>query len=86
MQTTLWESDQLIVPEKRGNARGGKGLAGVRWADRDTPSIPRDGLAKHFDQTFLKFDVSTKLLVITRRAREDPKCNTRLFWMQIDHE
>ena len=27
VQTTLWESDQLIVPVKRGNARGGKGLA-----------------------------------------------------------
>jgi hypothetical protein len=27
VQTTLWESDQLIVPVKRGNARRGKGLA-----------------------------------------------------------
>ena len=27
VQTTLWESDQLIVPVKRGNACGGKGLA-----------------------------------------------------------
>jgi hypothetical protein len=27
VQTTLWDSDQFIVPEKRGNARGGKGLA-----------------------------------------------------------
>jgi len=27
VQMTLWESDQFIVPEKRGNARGGKGLA-----------------------------------------------------------
>jgi len=27
VQTTLWESDQFIVPLKRGNARGGKGLA-----------------------------------------------------------
>jgi hypothetical protein len=27
VQTTLWESDQLIVPLKRGNAREGKGLA-----------------------------------------------------------
>ena len=27
VQTTLWESDQFIVPKKRGNARGGKGLA-----------------------------------------------------------
>ena len=27
VQTTLWESDQLIVPMKQGNAYGGKGLA-----------------------------------------------------------
>ena len=27
VQTTLWESDQFIVPVKRGNACGGKGLA-----------------------------------------------------------
>ena len=27
VQTALWESDQPIVPKKRGNARGGKGLA-----------------------------------------------------------
>ena len=28
VQTILWESNQLIVPKKRGNAWGGKGLAG----------------------------------------------------------
>jgi len=27
VQMILWESDQLIVPKKRGNVRGGKGLA-----------------------------------------------------------
>jgi len=63
VQTTLWESDQLIVLTKQGNACGGKGLAGVRWLDGGTPSIPRDGRG-----------VSTKLSVITLRAREDPKC------------
>ena len=63
VQTTLWESDQFIVPVKRGNARGGKGLAGVRWANGDTPPIPRDGQ-----------EVSTKLWFITLRAREDPTC------------
>ncbi|MCD6457171.1 MAG: hypothetical protein J7K81_10370, partial [Methanophagales archaeon] len=63
VQTTLWESDQFIVPVMRGNARGGKGLAGARWNSRDTPSIPRDGRG-----------VSTKLLSITLRAREDPAC------------
>jgi len=63
LQTTLRESDQPIVPKKRGNARGGKELAGVRWTDGDTPSIPRDGR-----------EVSTKLWFITLRAREDPMC------------
>jgi RNA-directed DNA polymerase len=63
VQTTLWESDQLIVPVRQGNACGGKELAGVRRLDRETPSIPRDGQG-----------VSTKLLVITLRAREDPMC------------
>jgi hypothetical protein len=63
VQTTLWESDQFIVPLKRGNARGGMGLAGARWTGRDTPAIPRDGR-----------EVSTKLWFITLQAREDPAC------------
>jgi retron-type reverse transcriptase len=63
VQTALWESDQPIVPEKRGNARGGKELAGARRTDRGTPSILRDGQ-----------EVSTKLRSVTQRAREDPKC------------
>ncbi|NQE05631.1 hypothetical protein C5S32_07160 [ANME-1 cluster archaeon GoMg1] len=63
VRTTLGESDQLIVPEKQGNACRGKGLAGARWTGRDTPSIPRDGQ-----------EVSTKLWSITLRAREDPTC------------
>jgi hypothetical protein len=41
VQMTPWESYQLIVPVKRGNGREGKGLAGVRWTDRDTHSIPQ---------------------------------------------
>ncbi|KAF5431142.1 hypothetical protein C5S36_11260 [Candidatus Methanophagaceae archaeon] len=57
-QTTLWESDQFIVPEKQGNACRGKGLAGARWPGRDTPSILRDGQG-----------VSTKLWSITLRER-----------------
>ena len=47
---------------KQGNACGGKGLAVMRVDSRDTSSIPRDG-AK----------VSTKLLFLTQRARENPK-------------
>jgi RNA-directed DNA polymerase len=63
VQTTLWDSDQSIVPEKQGNACRGKGLAGARWTGRETPPIPRDGRG-----------VSTKLWSITQRAREDPSC------------
>lgn len=58
VQTTLWESDQFIVPEKQGNACRGKGLAGARWTGRDTPSILRYGQG-----------VSTKLWFITLRER-----------------
>jgi len=47
---------------KQGNACGGKGLAVMRVDSRDTSSIPRDG-AK----------VTTKLLFLTQRARENPK-------------
>jgi RNA-directed DNA polymerase len=63
VQMALWESDQPIVLEKRGNARGGKELAGARWTDGEPPTIPRDGLG-----------VSTKLRSITLRAKEDPTC------------
>ena len=62
LQMRRWESDQLIVPKKQGNACGGKGLAGVRCVDRDTPSTRRGGE-----------EVTTKLSTITLRAREDPK-------------
>nr|QNO51202.1 hypothetical protein NIPIMIJO_00042 [Methanosarcinales archaeon ANME-1 ERB6] len=30
-QMVYWESDQLVVPLKQGNACGGKGLTEVRW-------------------------------------------------------
>jgi len=63
VQTTLWESDQFIVPMKQGNACGGKGLAGMRCNDGATPPPPRGGN-----------EVSTKLSLITRRARESPAC------------
>jgi hypothetical protein len=38
VQMTHRESDQFIVPMKQGNACGGKGLAGMRCNDGDTPS------------------------------------------------
>jgi group II intron reverse transcriptase/maturase len=60
---TLWESDQPIVPKKQGNACGGKGLAGMRWGDRDTSATLRGGQR-----------MSTKLSCLTLRARENPKC------------
>jgi len=63
LQMTLWESDQPIVPKKQGNACGGKGLAGMRWGDRDTSATLRGGQR-----------MSTKLSCLTLRARENPKC------------
>nr|QNO53039.1 hypothetical protein GKHFHOKN_00015 [Methanosarcinales archaeon ANME-1 ERB6] len=33
-QMVYWESDQLVVPSKQGNACGGKGLTEVRWISR----------------------------------------------------
>ncbi len=30
-QMVYWESDQLVLPLKQGNACGGKGLTEVRW-------------------------------------------------------
>ncbi|MCL0076603.1 reverse transcriptase domain-containing protein, partial [Dehalococcoidia bacterium] len=62
LQMMLWESDQLIVPKKQGNACGGKGLAGVRRDDRDTSSTHRGGQR-----------MSTKLSSLTLRAGENPK-------------
>ncbi len=45
-QMELWESDQLIVVMKQGNACGGKGLAGKpRWTG-DTSSAHRGGYKK----------------------------------------
>jgi hypothetical protein len=42
-QTAYWESDQRIVPLKQGNACGGKGLTGVRWAARTHLPHPEVG-------------------------------------------
>jgi len=53
VQTTLWESDQPIVPGKQGNACRGKELAGARWTDGEPPTIPRDG---HEVSTISKLD------------------------------
>ncbi len=45
-QTVLWESDQLIVVMKQGNACGAKGLAGGPIWDGDTSSAHRGGNGK----------------------------------------
>jgi len=63
LQKTRRESDQLIVPEKQGNACGGKGLAGMREDDGEISSTPRGGER-----------IETQLSALTRRARENPKC------------
>ena len=53
--------------------RGWQECDGSTGLDGGTPSIPGDGLRSALIKLF-KFDVSTKLAVITLRAREDPKC------------
>jgi len=63
IQMTLWESDQPIVPQKQGNACGGKGLARMRVDDGEISSTPRGGER-----------IDTQLSTLTRRARENPKC------------
>jgi len=61
-QKTLWESDQLIVAMKQGNACRAKELAVIPWDDRDTSSTLRGGQKK-----------STKLSSLTVLAQENPK-------------
>jgi group II intron reverse transcriptase/maturase len=72
MQLELWQSDQFIVSMKQSNVCGEKGLAGMlacacphadRQGDRrDTSSAHRGGQG-----------MSTKLLSLTLRAKENPK-------------
>jgi group II intron reverse transcriptase/maturase len=59
---TPWESDQPIVPEKPGNAGGGKGL-----------TAEPEALGKHSPHTEAGKRMETKLRIITEKARENPK-------------
>jgi group II intron reverse transcriptase/maturase len=62
-QLELWQSDQSIVSEKQSNVCGEKGLARVRWDIRDTSARLRTGE-----------QMTTKLMSLTQRAKEDPSC------------
>jgi RNA-directed DNA polymerase len=62
IQKTHWESDQLIVPKKQGNACRGKGLAGMQEDGRETFAMLRSGER-----------MDTQLSTLTQRAKENPK-------------
>lgn len=61
-QMAPWESDQPILPEKQGNACGGKGLAEIRGGSRDTSTARRNGQR-----------MRTKLELLTLRAKSRPE-------------
>lgn len=63
IQMTLWRSDYSIVSGKSTKVDGEKGIAGMRWGDRDTTSALRGG-----------YRLSTKLSSLTLRAKENPEC------------
>ena len=60
-QMAPWESDRPILPEKQGNACGGKGLAEIRGGSRDTSTVHRNGQR-----------MRTKLELLTLRAESRP--------------
>ncbi len=60
-QLTLWQSDQPVVVKKRGNVRGAKGLAVLRWDLRDTSARHRTGVR-----------MRTKLESLTQRVLRNP--------------
>lgn len=62
IQLELWQSDQFIVSVKQSNVCGEKGLARIRLEARDTSARHRTGER-----------MSTKLVSLTQRARENPK-------------
>jgi hypothetical protein len=59
---TLWESDQLTVPTKQGNACRGKELAVVRESE-----------GKHSPHAEAGERVETRLGILTEKARGNPK-------------
>lgn len=62
LRKTLWESDRLTVPMKRGNACGGKG-----------PAVVPESEGKHSPHAEADKRVETRLGILTEKARANPK-------------
>jgi hypothetical protein len=77
VQTTFWELDQFIVPEKRGNARGGKGLAVEPLGQGHIHRIKRR--VKGDNKTgLITYPVNDRDVLLKSRMRENLKsCSVR---------
>jgi hypothetical protein len=77
VQTTLWESDQFIVPEKRGNARGGKGLA-VEPLGQGHIHRTRRRIKGGNKTGLITYPVNDRAVLLKSRMRENIKsCSVR---------
>ena len=68
-QMASWESDQLIVVLKQGNACGAKGLAGEPWS-RDTSSGHGTGAKKTTKLVSMTYLTEGEEVVLKSRMRE----------------
>ena len=68
-QMASWESDQLVVVMKQGNACGAKGLAG-RPRSRDTSSGHRTGPRKSTKLDSMTYSTEGEEVVLKSRMRE----------------
>ena len=64
-----WESDQLVVVMKQGNACGAKGLAGEPWS-RDTSSGHGTGAKKTTKLDSMTYSTEGEEVVLKSRMRE----------------
>ena len=69
VQMVLWESDQLIVVMKQGNACGAKGLAGEP-RNRDTSSGLRTGQRKSTKLNSMTHSIEGEEVLLKSRMRE----------------
>ena len=74
-QLPLWQSDQLIVVKKRGNACGAKGLAVLQGDSRNTSARVRVGV-----------QMRTKLGSLTQRAERNSEGNFTSLAHLLDEE
>ncbi|MDI6739501.1 MAG: hypothetical protein QME74_03960 [Candidatus Edwardsbacteria bacterium] len=73
MQKVHWESDQLIVAMKQGNACGAKGLAGKIAGSVETSTSHRTGFMKKTQTASLTCLSDGKEVFLKSRVRENRK-------------